>query len=80
MDEARRVLERLERIEALKDEGAKPRALLGELRALLVEGEAWVAAEGAGTERAGWALAELDAALGAERATGEEVVTGTAAV
>ena len=25
-------------------------------------------------------LAELDAALGAERATGEEVVTGTAAV
>ena len=80
MDEARRVLERLERIEALRGGGAGPRALLGELRALLAEGEAWVAAEGTGTGRAEQTLGELRAALGAESRAGEEVVAGTAAL
>jgi hypothetical protein len=45
MDEARRVLERLERIERLRDGGAPGSVLLGEVRALLFEGERWLASE-----------------------------------
>jgi hypothetical protein len=45
MEEARRVLARLERIEALDRESACPGDLLAELRALLVEAEAWTRAE-----------------------------------
>ena len=46
MDEARAVLERLERIEALDREGADRPALVAELRALLVDAEAWSKVEG----------------------------------
>ena len=53
MDEARKVLDRLARIEALEAEGAHPPVLLAELRALVVEAEAWVrieqSANGAGS-------------------------------
>jgi hypothetical protein len=45
MEEARRVLVRLERIEALDRERALPGALLTELQALLREAEAWALAE-----------------------------------
>jgi hypothetical protein len=45
MEEARRVLARLERIEALDREHALPGDLLAELRALLTEAEAWTRAE-----------------------------------
>jgi hypothetical protein len=45
MDEARRVLARLERIESLDRERARPADLLAELRALLAEVEAWARAE-----------------------------------
>jgi hypothetical protein len=45
MDEARRVLARLERIESLDRKGARPAELLEEVRALLVEAEAWTRAE-----------------------------------
>jgi hypothetical protein len=45
VDEARRVLARLERIEALDRERASPGDLLEELRALLAEAEAWTRAE-----------------------------------
>jgi hypothetical protein len=45
VDEARRVLERLERIERLRDGGAPGSVLLGEVRALLSEGERWLASE-----------------------------------
>ena len=45
MDEARRVIERLERIEELKREGALARELLAEVRCLLAEGERWLDAE-----------------------------------
>jgi hypothetical protein len=45
VEEARRVLARLERIEALDRQRAQPGALLSELRALLVEAEAWVRTE-----------------------------------
>jgi hypothetical protein len=45
MDEARRVLERLERIECLREGGAPASVLLGEVRALLSDGERWLASE-----------------------------------
>ncbi len=46
MDEARRVIERLERIEALDRATASPAELLAELRGLLQDAEAWVRLEG----------------------------------
>jgi hypothetical protein len=52
MDEARAVLERLERIEALDRDEAPAGALLDELRALVVEAEAWVRAERPGARAA----------------------------
>jgi hypothetical protein len=48
MDEARRVLERLERIEALRGGGAPAADLLVELRGLIADAERWLAAEAAG--------------------------------
>jgi hypothetical protein len=45
VDEARRVLARLERIETLDREHVLPGDLLVELRALLAEAEAWTRAE-----------------------------------
>jgi hypothetical protein len=46
MDEAGALLERLARIEALDRDGAEPTRLLEELRALLLEAEAWARREG----------------------------------
>ncbi len=45
MDEARAVLARLERIEALEQCGAPARAVLDELRELVQEAEAWAQRE-----------------------------------
>ena len=45
MDEARAVIERLNRIEALDREGAPAVTLLAELRELVREAEAWVEVE-----------------------------------
>jgi hypothetical protein len=45
VDEARAVLERLKRIEALEHEHAEPTLLLCELRELVREAEAWAALE-----------------------------------
>ena len=59
MEEARRLLARLDRIEALKLAKAGPGVLLTELRALLREGEAWRAAEGEGPGSAADALAGI---------------------
>jgi hypothetical protein len=55
VDEARTVIRRLERIETLQREQAPAAALLTEVRQLLREGEAWLAAErdGAGSRRSG---------------------------
>ena len=50
MDEAARVIERLERIEQLRV-GAARGELLAELRALVPEAEAWARAEGDGRAR-----------------------------
>lgn len=45
MDEARQVLHRLARVEALERDQALPDVLLGEVRALLREAEEWVRTE-----------------------------------
>jgi hypothetical protein len=52
VDEARKVIRRLERIEALQSSHAPAKELLGEVRQLLTEGEAWLAAERDGDRRA----------------------------
>lgn len=68
MDEARAVLRRLGRIEALEREGAPPRSLLAEVHALLEEAEAWVASERGGAEEAEGALERCRDALAAPAA------------
>jgi len=45
MDEARAVMDRLDRIDALQRERAHPHAVLAELRELVREAEEWVTAE-----------------------------------
>lgn len=74
MDEARRVIRRLERIEALQSTRASAEVLLDEVRQLLREGEAWLAAEHDGARRqegvgAADLHAEAAAALDGCRAT-----------
>jgi hypothetical protein len=61
MDEARAVLARLDRIEALEREGAPPGALLEELRGLVLAAEAWARLEG--DERARLVVERCEAAL-----------------
>jgi len=56
VDEARTVLRRLRRIEALEREGAPARWLLAEVHALIDEAEAWIDAEGPGADLAEAAL------------------------
>jgi hypothetical protein len=63
MEEARAVLARLDRIEALDREGAPAAIMLAEVRALLAEAEAWVRTEPAGTDLAEEALERCRAAL-----------------
>jgi hypothetical protein len=64
MDEARAVLGRLERIEALERAGTAPPALLDELRELVREAEAWARVEG--DERARTAVAACADSLTSE--------------
>ena len=52
MDEARAVLERLDRIERLDRGRADPGVVLGEVRALLAEAEAWARRDGADVDDA----------------------------
>ena len=59
MDEARRVLERLERIERLDRETTPASVVLDELRALVREAEAWTRAERTDTSGAETALQSL---------------------
>jgi hypothetical protein len=63
MDEARAVLARLERIEALEQTGAPAGVLLDEVRGLLRDAEVWVRSEPAGTDLAGSALERCREAL-----------------
>jgi hypothetical protein len=46
VDEARAVIDRLERIELLERDGAPPAVMLEELRGLVREAEAWVHLDG----------------------------------
>ncbi len=62
MDEARAVLARLERVEALGREAAPAAVVLAELRLLVTEAEAWVRADRAGAD-AEDAVARCSAAL-----------------
>jgi hypothetical protein len=64
MDEARAVLARLERIEELERDEVPADVLLGEVRALLTEAEAWVRAEPSGTDPALDSIERCRAALG----------------
>ena len=60
------MIERLDRIESLKRGGAPAEQLLGEVRALLRDGEAWLASEPGGTQRAREALARCGEQMGGE--------------
>ena len=64
VDQARAVLDRLERIDALRQGDAPAGALLSEVRSLLAEAEAWVEADRAG-EEAEAALERCRAAIAA---------------
>jgi len=75
MDEARAVLARLERIEALEATGAPAAVVLNEVRGLLAEAEAWVRAEPAGTDLAETALERCREALH-QTETGTEARAG----
>lgn len=67
MDEARAVLARLERIEALERAGSPAPVLLDEVRALLAEAEDWVHAERGGVDRAAAALERCADAIAARK-------------
>lgn len=69
MDEARKLLARLERIDALS--GEAPEALLPELRALVVEAEAWARREGGAGASAGSAIDALREAVDRSPPAGE---------
>ena len=69
MEEARRVLERLDRIEALNLGGAPTATVLDELRELVSDAESWLAAEGPGVEAAAHAVARCRTALDASPLT-----------
>jgi hypothetical protein len=68
MDESEAVLRRLERIESLDRHGAEARDLMEELRALLVEAEAWSQREGG--DAGANAVAELREALARDMIAG----------
>jgi hypothetical protein len=61
VDEARAVIDRLERIEVLERDGAPPAVLLEELRGLVRDAETWARREG--DERAAVAVERCDSAL-----------------
>jgi hypothetical protein len=76
VDQARAVIERLERIEALREADAPAGVLLGEVRALLSEAEAWAESDRPG-ERALRALEQCREAVAAgERAAERQLARG----
>jgi hypothetical protein len=68
VDESEAVLRRLERIESLDRRGAEARDLVEELRALLVEAEAWSRREGG--DAGAHAVADLREALARDMIAG----------
>ena len=76
VDQARAVIDRLERIEALRRGDAPAGVLLGEVRSLLAEAEAWAEADRPG-ERALEALERCREAVAAgERASERTLAPG----
>ena len=76
VEQARAVLDRLERIDALRIADAPAGVLLDEVRSLLSEAEAWAAADRAGG-RAEEALERCrDALASGERSTQDALLTG----
>ena len=67
MDEARRIVERLRRIDALCAERAGERAVLAEVDRLVNEARAWLEVERGGTGAAVSAAAEGSGAAGETR-------------
>jgi hypothetical protein len=63
MDEARRLLARLERIDALAGDDRRSESLLPELRALVAEAEAWARREDGAGASAGSAIEALRQAV-----------------
>jgi len=61
MDEARAVIDRLERIDVLERDGAPPAVVLEELRGLVQDAEAWARLEG--DRRAAVAVERCNSAL-----------------
>jgi hypothetical protein len=74
MDEARSVLRRLERIEALERRGSPAELMLAELRELVAEAEAWVRVEPGPTEGAEDAIERLRQAVGDPECTGRTLL------
>ncbi len=74
MDEARSVLERLERIEELERCGSPAGVMLAELRELVVEAEAWVRAEPGPTEGADDAIERLRRAVSDSECAGRTLL------
>ena len=70
MDEARSVLRRLARIEALERRGSPADEMLAELRELVVEAEAWMRVEPGPMEGAQDAIDRLRRAVDAPEARG----------
>jgi hypothetical protein len=64
VDEARAVMRRLDRIDALEREGAHATTVLAELRELVREAEAWSRVEG--DERAQSAVERVEEAMAVE--------------
>jgi hypothetical protein len=74
MDEARSVLRRLERIEALERRGSPAELLLAELRELVAEAEAWVRVEPGPTGRAEDAVERLRQAVSEPECAGRTLL------
>jgi hypothetical protein len=74
MDEARSVLRRLERIEALERRGSPAELLLDELRELVAEAEAWVRVEPGPTDDAEDAIEHLRRAVAHPECTGRTLL------
>jgi hypothetical protein len=74
MDEARSVLRRLERIEALDRGGAPAAVMLAELLDLVTEAEAWVRVEPAPTDGAEDAIERLRHAVGEHESVGRTLL------
>jgi len=74
VEKARAVLERLDRIDGLREGEAPPAVLLAEVRALLCEAEEWVRAEP--SDRAGEALELSREALAAGEREAVDLLVG----